>query len=154
MLLFTAISLHAQSAPAPSNLEILITDASGARITGAKVTVGSGLSDTTAHAQTDREGIAQLAVQPGSHEVSAEAVGFKKLVMKDVLVSGNARTRMTLTLQIGNMDYGSPCCFTEPLPLIAASALTITIAEIPLTKELPLKPVKFRRTLLRTTQPK
>jgi hypothetical protein len=63
-LLFTPLCLHAQTAQAPSDVEIRITDTSGAVIAGAEVAAKPTVNGSTISAKTDGSGTAKLCFRP------------------------------------------------------------------------------------------
>ncbi len=81
-----------------------VKDASGAVVSGSKVTlenVKTGISATT---QTDVSGnYIFLNVRIGAYRVKAEAAGFKIAVAEEFTVTVNARQRVDLTLTVGDI---------------------------------------------------
>jgi hypothetical protein len=81
-----------------------VKDASGAVVSGSKVTlenVQTGISATT---QTDASGnYIFLNVRIGAYRVKAEAAGFKVAIAEEFTVTVNARQRVDLTLSVGDI---------------------------------------------------
>jgi hypothetical protein len=146
VLLFGSISLHAQTVPAPSNVEIRITDTSGAGIPDADVTAKPEIGPTIS-TKTDGSGIAALSLPPGNYHVSALARAFATTTTELDFPEG-AQIRTTLTLKLGLAVCG-PCMDVQepkiPILPIPAPPLIATIPEFPLTGQFHLRPVKFRR---------
>jgi hypothetical protein len=100
--LFAAVSLFGQA----ENGEILgtIHDPAGGTIPRASITLlnqGTGIEAKTA---TDEEGNYNfLNVRTGLYTVTAEAPGFSKVSTKDVQLVVNARQRVDLTMQVGEV---------------------------------------------------
>ncbi|HEX5229622.1 MAG TPA: carboxypeptidase regulatory-like domain-containing protein [Bryobacteraceae bacterium] len=80
-----------------------ITDATGARIPGAKVVVTNLATQISKEATSDDEGFYQVLQLPiGSYEVSAEAMGFSKSVTRPAnALEINQTLRVDLSLEIG-----------------------------------------------------
>ena len=81
-----------------------VKDAKGGMIASAKVTVrntATGIANTT---NTDAQGDYIFpAVKIGMYEVRAEAPGFSAAVVENVNITVNARQRVDLTLQVGQV---------------------------------------------------
>src|SRR6266700_4718662 len=101
--LFSAVSLFGQA----ENGEILgtIHDPAGGTISQASITLlnqGTGIEAKTG---TDTAGNYNfLNVRTGLYTVTAEAPGFSKTSTKDVQLVVNARQRVDLTLQVGEVS--------------------------------------------------
>ena len=82
-----------------------VRDQGGAVVPNSKVTlssVGTGINKTT---QTDNNGsYTFFDVRIGKYTVRAESAGFKAAVAEEFSVSVNARQRVDLTLQIGDVS--------------------------------------------------
>jgi hypothetical protein len=81
-----------------------IKDASGAVVPGSKVTlenVKTGIAMTTQ--SNDAGNFDFINVQIGTYRVKAEAPGFKTAVADQFTVTVNARQRVDLTLEVGNV---------------------------------------------------
>jgi len=80
-----------------------ITDASGALVAGAKVTVTNIDTKTTKQAVSNNQGFYQVLLLPiGHYEVSAEAAGFSKSTTRPASpLEINQTLRVDLTLEVG-----------------------------------------------------
>src|SRR6266540_3645826 len=93
----------------------VVKDSQQAFVVNAKVTLNNPQQGTTRDATTGSDGafvITQL--QPGTYNLSVEALGFKKMEQKDVRVSANDRVSLgDIVLSVGNADRdhhgGSDC---------------------------------------------
>jgi hypothetical protein len=95
-----AVSAHAQVLY--GSITGTITDATGARLAGAAVTVTH--LDTTASRDAitnEAGGYTFVAVPPGRYDVKVRLHGFKEYVKADVPVTVNAISRVDVTLEIG-----------------------------------------------------
>src|SRR5689334_832457 len=81
-----------------------VTDTQGAVVSGAKVTVTDIASGVGQTYTTNSEGVYEAPfLAPGQYKVSVTATGFSTSVNNNVTVSINARVRVDLTLQTGNV---------------------------------------------------
>jgi hypothetical protein len=99
---FVCLVLHAQT---QGGITGEITDASGAVIPKAKVTVTN--EDTNAVRVTNTNGSGQYNVPsllPGSYSVAAEAVGFEKMVRKGIQLQVEQIVRSDFQMAVGQVD--------------------------------------------------
>jgi len=79
-----------------------VTDPSGAVVPAAKVTVSNPQKGFSRNLLTDSAGEYNAAKIPiGSYEVSAQAAGFRKLVLTDISLAIGQTLRVNLTLTVG-----------------------------------------------------
>lgn len=90
---------------ATDSITVTVTDQSGARIPGARVSVTKIESGVRVDATAGRDGQATLKLETARYRLRVEARGFKPLEEKDVEV--NAEIHRTITLAA---DYDSPPC--------------------------------------------
>ncbi|MBL8175363.1 MAG: carboxypeptidase regulatory-like domain-containing protein, partial [Bryobacterales bacterium] len=82
-----------------------ITDPSGAVVAGVKVTLESVRTGVKQTATTDADGSYQFLNQRiGEYKVSAEAAGFKTVNSESFILTVNARQRVNLALQVGDVS--------------------------------------------------
>ncbi len=94
-----------------------VTDASGAVVAGAKITVTEMKTGVVHSVTTNDSGNYQLSdLAPGQYEVAAESQGFKKAVHSGVSVLVNTDTRINLVLQPGTAQ--ETVIVTSELPLL------------------------------------
>jgi hypothetical protein len=87
--------------PGPS-LTGTVTDATGAVIAGAWVSVADSASHTVRTVKTDGEGHYQVdGLAPGAYRVEAEAPGFEKQELAAVTVAANQWSVANLSLEVG-----------------------------------------------------
>ena len=106
-----------------------VTDASGAVLPGATITLSSPLGTVGANQQTvsDERGAYQfLRLQAGTYIVKGEMQGFRTFELRDILVNANATARADLRLEIGTMAEGVTVTGEAPL-LDTTSALKQTV---------------------------
>jgi protocatechuate 3,4-dioxygenase beta subunit len=67
-----------------------VTDASGAVVAGAKVTVTDALTNTSRVTSTNSEGSYQVfGLRPGTYEITIEATGLTKAEIHHVVLNGS-----------------------------------------------------------------
>ncbi|MEJ7605585.1 MAG: carboxypeptidase regulatory-like domain-containing protein [Bryobacteraceae bacterium] len=82
----------------------VVRDATSASLSNAKVTIVNTKTGIEQIASSDGSGNYQFQNIPiGTYRVSAEAPGFKKAVVSEFTVTVNARQRVDLTLQVGDV---------------------------------------------------
>src|SRR5215210_1657853 len=82
-----------------------VRDANGGAVTTAKITVRNLATGITNITNTDNQGDYVFpALKIGTYEVRAEATGFSAAVAANVNVTVNARQRVDLTLQVGQVN--------------------------------------------------
>jgi hypothetical protein len=80
----------------------LVSDSSGAIISGATVTATNDATGTKVSATTTAAGIYSfISLSPGSYSVSASRTGFETLVRKGVAVTVDQTTTVNLSLKVG-----------------------------------------------------
>lgn len=79
-----------------------ITDASGASVPGATITITSIETGVTSTAKSSTSGYYSVAVPPGTYRVSVVKEGFQTGVVDHVLVSVATTVTANVTLQIGS----------------------------------------------------
>jgi len=151
-ILFTSLCLHAQTAPAASNVEIRVTDPAGAVIPEAEVTAKPTLDGPTISAKTDRSGTAAIPLAPGSYHISARASAFGLTTTEfdydgrpQPMVLLNSKPALTLVLQVESWSGPIIVAPAPELQLLPAPPLTATIPEVPSKGQILLRAVKFRR---------
>ena len=82
-----------------------VRDATGSVVAKASVTLRNQDTGIEAKTTTDSNGSFEFPnVKVGRYQVSAEAAGFSKAIASDVSVDVNARQRVDLTLQVGEVS--------------------------------------------------
>jgi TonB family protein len=113
-----------------STLDGIITDASGAVVTNATITITNIATNRVITLKTDNAGQYSAKDLPaGKYDVSAVAEGFKTTVMKGVEVKEGEAARVNLRLELGN--WGG-CCEYAAAPMKA-----------PVDFELKLRPFTY-----------
>lgn len=86
-----------------SSVRGTVTDASGAVVAGAQITVLDPRSNTRVRTITsDSNGNYELPdMQPGSYQIKAEMAGFKTFVADNIIIEGQQIRRVDIALQLG-----------------------------------------------------
>ena len=115
-----------------------ITDTSGAAVPGATVTATEVQTNVVRTAVSNENGYYIFSsLQNGTFEVSAELVGFKKVVRPGVKVDVNTTVRVDLGLEVGQMTEAVTVSAETPL-LQTDRTDTGRILESKMVAELPL----------------
>ncbi len=115
-----------------------VTDATGAAVPGAQVSVSNTDTSLTRTLETNSAGEYRIELLPvGSYRVEITKPGFKKVVLEGIVLQINVPGRVDATMQLGNVS--ETITVTESVPLINTTSpelgRTIENAEI---KNLPL----------------
>jgi hypothetical protein len=110
-----------------------VTDATGASLAGAQVTVTSTETNLSRTAPTNTQGEYRIEFLPvGTYEVEVKAEGFRKYVQKGIVMQVNQSARVDAKLEIGGAT--ETVTVTEVVPLVdtstAALGRTVDNAEI------------------------
>jgi hypothetical protein len=98
-----AIRLHAQITTA--EVTGTITDASGAVVVGANITVTNSATNTQRTTQTNAAGVYDVpSLAPGTYSIKVEMMGFSTQVRNDILLQVAQVARIDVPLQLGNVS--------------------------------------------------
>jgi hypothetical protein len=115
-----------------------VTDPSGARLAGARVTVTNAATGQSRAVATSEAGVYTAPfLPPGAYDIAAESIGFKAAVRRGVEVQIDVRVRADLTLEVGTVSETVEV--TASIPLInSENAAVGTVIERRRIVELPL----------------
>ena len=116
-----------------------VTDASGAVLPGATVTLSSaqGTLGGSREVQTDERGAYQfLRLVPGTYSVKASLQGFRPFTQEGIAVNSDQTARADARLEIGTMEEGIVVSGEAPL-LDTSSALKQTVLTQEVLESLP-----------------
>jgi hypothetical protein len=103
LLLGIAGSLHAQAGR--GGISGLVTDTTGAIVSGATVTATNTASNTSQATVTTAAGLYTfVSLNPGSYELNVSASGFETLVRKNVTVTLDQVTTVNASLKVGSVN--------------------------------------------------
>ncbi len=116
-----------------------VTEASGAAVAAAQVTVKNNSTNSSVTAVTDANGAyTVLFLSPGMYSVSVEAKGFKKVSRPDIEIRIGDRLTLDLAMEVG--DIQETVNITADAPLLEAASASAgqvidqrRIAELPLS---------------------
>jgi len=123
----------------------LITDATGAAVPGAKVTVVK--QDTNEPRSTETSVTGAYTVGPmriGIYSVSVEKAGFKRALWRDIKVSAQDRVRADIQLEVGQVSDAVSVTAEAPLLQAETSSLAHVVSQRDI-RELPLNGRNFQQ---------
>jgi hypothetical protein len=130
----------AAAAEAQTSGEItgLVTDSSGAALTGATVTVTNKATAATRIATTNSEGLyAFPSLLPGLYELKVEQQGFKTARLDNITLAVQQTARLDVKMEIGAV--GETLTITSESALLNAETGTVgTVIDNKIVTELPL----------------
>jgi hypothetical protein len=119
-LLGLAITCTSQAQSTSTVMFGQITDATGATVSGAQVSVTNTETNLSRTAQTNGEGEYRIELLPvGNYKVEITAPGFKRIVRSGVVLEVDVPARVDAVLQLGNLN--DTVTVTESVPLINTS---------------------------------
>ncbi len=105
VVLFLALSPHANAQVLFGSIVGNVTDPSSAGVPGAQVKVtNTGTGQQSDVVTTEDGGFAINTLSPGTYTVTATASGFKSANRRDVIVVSNSTVRVTIGLEVGQVS--------------------------------------------------
>jgi hypothetical protein len=138
-LLVLAVFVTAASAQGVGAIAGTVTDASGAVLPGASVTLTSAQGTVGGNREvfTDERGAYQfLRLVPGTYSVKASLQGFRPFTQEGITVNSDQTSRADARLEIGTMEEGIVVSGEAPL-LDTSSALKQTVITQEVLESLP-----------------
>lgn len=118
--LLTTFSSHSYGQSIFGSLRGLVTDSTGAALTGAKVTMIDESTNLSRAGVTNTVGEFSFAsVNPATYTLVAEAQGFKKFERKGVIVTTQQTVTLDVKMEVGNVTES--VMVTEEVPLLETS---------------------------------
>jgi hypothetical protein len=156
-MLGLALALLALSTPRIGEAQVLygsivgnVTDASGAAISKATVTIRNKETNLTRETVTDDVGNYSFpTVQTGTYEITVSMTGFKTFTKPDIPVTLNNVTRVDVTLEVGQV--AEKVTITTETPLLQTDRAEVR-AELPekVLKDLPVPLGRNYQNLFKT----
>ncbi len=121
-----------------ATLSGVVTDSSGASISGAQVSVKNVGTGDVRDLTTNGEGIYSAPnLLPGSYEVSASATGFSKVVQSGITLTVGAQQTLNLSLKPGKVSdiisvTGAPPDVQTTTSAVSSTVDSRTVRELPL----------------------
>ena len=117
--LLSVVSARAQEASA--SIAGTVTDAAGAPIAGAFITVTNLASSSSVSTKTDEKGnYVSPLLAPGAYRLTAEQTGFLKFVQAGIVLQAQGKARVDVSLEIGVL-IADPA---GPVPLLETDTAT------------------------------
>ncbi|MCC6586408.1 MAG: TonB-dependent receptor [Bryobacterales bacterium] len=130
---------HALSAQVTTGTILgIVSDASGAAVAGASVTITEVNKNTTTRTQSDQDGVYNAPfLVPGIYNVTVEKEGFKKAVAQSVQLEVDQKARTDIQLAVGNVAETIEVTAAAPLVRSESAELgevigTRAVRELPL----------------------
>lgn len=144
-----AVMVCSPAMPQGSNGRILgtVTDASGAAVASATVTITDVQRGTTRTLVTDSSGeYVAPGLLPGTYSVRAEAKGFKAFERQNLLLETGKDIQVDISLQTGSAS--EVITVTEEVPLVDATSTTLggTLSNV-IINDLPLNGRNYQNLL-------
>src|SRR5215468_2186383 len=144
-LAFALLCCLAAGASAQTSGEItgLVTDSSGAAVSGANVTVTNKATGATRKVTTNNEGLyAFPSLLPGVYELKVEQGGFKTALLDNITLEVQQTARLDVTMEVGAV--GETVTITSAVALLNSEDSTIgTVIENKRIVDLPLNGRNF-----------
>jgi hypothetical protein len=115
-----------------------VTDAQGAAVPNAKVTISNDATGVSAEITTNDAGIySRPALPPGTYTITIDAPGFQKSQQKGIVVNPGEPVAVNIVLQVGNASQTVEVTAAAPLlqtetPVIGASLNSTQMSDLPL----------------------
>jgi hypothetical protein len=120
-----ALLVPSASAQYRAGVQGTVTDAQGAVVPGAQVTLTSKETNRTIQGTTNDSGVfTLLSLAPGIYTITAERAGFKKATIDNVQVLGEQMQSVNLQLAIG--EVSETVTVTDVIPTIDTQTANIT----------------------------
>jgi carboxypeptidase family protein len=138
ILLGMFFTVRAGAQVSGATLSGLVTDASGAAIANAKVSIKNIATGEVREASTNGEGFYSAPnLLPGSYQVSASGQGFATVVQKGITLTVGAQISLNLSLDPGQVTQTVEVMSTQPEVQTSSSAVSSTV-DSKTVRELPL----------------
>ncbi len=136
--LFTLLAAATLSAQSTGGVQGTVTDATGAVISNAIVTVTNQATSETHALKTDTAGLySEPSLIPGTYKVQAESSGMQTVVANDVIVSVSTIQRQDFTLKVASTNQTVE--IQSNAPVVESESVSVgsvvnqrTVQEIPL----------------------
>ncbi|MBV9404412.1 MAG: carboxypeptidase regulatory-like domain-containing protein, partial [Acidobacteriaceae bacterium] len=141
-------ALHVSAQAVTGTVLGTVTDASGAVVANAKVTLTEVNTNVSRNAQTNGSGNYTFPDIPeGTYSVAVEAPGFKKEIRENIGVAINTSARVDLQLQPGNISQSIEVTAAPPALQTDRADTTVSLSMVQ-TASLPLSDNRNFQSLL------
>ena len=116
----------------------LVTDPSGAAVSGATVNITSKATQATRNVTTNNEGLYSFpSLAPGLYELKVEQTGFKSVRLDNVKIEVQQTARLDVSLEVGQVD--EMVTINSSVAMLNSENTTLgTVIENKIVTELPL----------------
>jgi len=137
-LLLLTMSTVVGFAQTSGEISGLVTDPSGAAVSGATVTITSKATQATRNVTTNNEGLYSFpSLGPGLYELKVEQSGFKTVRLDNVKIEVQQTARLDVSLEVGQVD--EMVTINSSVALLNSENTTLgTVIENKIVTELPL----------------
>ena len=135
------VAIQAQT---KGSLSGTVTDATGAVVPGASVTLSNAATGTSVKTTTGDNGVFNFtAVDPGTYTVTVENAGFKKAVANNIVVNVSAPAQVTIALEAGQVTEtvtvtGAQDVINTSSPSLTSVINTRQVTDLPISARNPL----------------
>jgi Carboxypeptidase regulatory-like domain/TonB dependent receptor len=143
LLAFWSLPLFGQSLQSSASLSGIVTDAQGARVAGATVTVSNLVQNFTRTFTTDSSGAYSFTLLPPAvYSLRVEAGGFKKFEQGNIVLEVGQAGALNVSLVVGNVTEtvevtGEPPLLNTDNAQIATEIASKQIVDLPLNDRNP-----------------
>ncbi len=146
--LFVLLASAAALAQTTATIVGTVTDASGAVVPNAKITVTQKETGLTRQVQSNDRGVYVVPLLPvGNYSVSAELAGFKRKTLTGIVLQVNQEARIDLTLEVGQLTETITVSSEAPL-LQSETAVVGQVVDNRYTTQIPLNGRDFAQLVL------
>jgi hypothetical protein len=136
--LSAVIPMRVRAQVAGATLSGTVTDASGAGLPKAQITIKNVATGVTRELTTDAAGFYTAPnLIPGTYEVATSAVGFTTTVRTGITLTVGAQQVLDLTLQVGSMTQKIEVSGEAPTVQLSSATISATV-DSTTVRELPL----------------
>ncbi|HSE20463.1 MAG TPA: carboxypeptidase regulatory-like domain-containing protein [Pyrinomonadaceae bacterium] len=137
-LLLLTMSTVTGFAQTSGEISGLVTDPSGAAVSGASVTVSNKATGATRNVTTNNDGLYSFpSLRPGIYELKVEQSGFKTVRLDNVKIEVQQTARLDVSLEVGQVD--EMVTINSSAALLNSENTTLgTVIENKIVTELPL----------------
>ncbi len=146
LLVFTLFSgsvyqVNAQSQALNGQIEGVVTDATGAAIPNASITIKNNETGSERQVSSDESGVYRAPLLPlGTYQIIVEAANFKRLVREGIILTTGQTATVNLGLEAG--DVSATVTVTSDAPV--ADAAKIDVGRVMNTREVQNLPLVSR----------
>ncbi len=134
-LIFALLTVPAAFAQATGSLSGTVTDANGALVQGANITVKNTGTNFIRNTTSNDEGRWTVTLLPvGSYSVTYEKEGFKKSISQDTQVEASVTRSLDVALEVGTADVTVDVTSDQPLVQTESAAISRQITGEQITR--------------------